>query len=115
MQLFLIVVLCLVLVAVDAFRPLAMRARANANAVTTTTSSTQTRTHTRLAARREEEYRSNMKGGGGIDRSVDSEGEFFESEFDRTPFKERLPVALGFLAAVSLPFIIGLVYLYTNK
>lgn len=36
-------------------------------------------------------------------------------QFDRTPLKDRLPVALGFLGAVSIPFIIGLIYLYTNK
>ena len=36
-------------------------------------------------------------------------------KFDRKPLKERLPVALGFLEAVSLPFVIGLIYLYTNK
>lgn len=43
------------------------------------------------------------------------EGQYFESEFDRTPLKERLPLAFGFLAFVSLPFIVGLVYLYSNK
>lgn len=45
----------------------------------------------------------------------DSEEEFFETDFDRKPLNERLPAALGFLAAVSLPFIVGLVYLYSNK
>lgn len=45
----------------------------------------------------------------------DSEEEFFESEFDRKPLKERLPAAFAFLGAVSLPFIVGLVYLYTSK
>jgi hypothetical protein len=50
-----------------------------------------------------------------ITRSIDQEGEFFESEFDRQPIKDRLPLALGVLAGVSLPFIIGLIYLYTNK
>ncbi len=37
-----------------------------------------------------------------------SEEEYFESEFDRKPLKERLPFALGFLGAVSLPFIVGM-------
>jgi hypothetical protein len=50
-----------------------------------------------------------------ITREKDAEGEYFESDFDRRPIKERLPVALGFLGAVSLPFIIGLIYLYSNK
>jgi len=43
------------------------------------------------------------------------DGDFFESEFDRKPLSERLPVALGFLGVVSLPFIVGLIYLYSNK
>eukprot|EP01031_Cornospumella_fuschlensis_P027033 gene27033-32666_t len=43
------------------------------------------------------------------------EGEYFESEFDRKPLKERLPVALGVLAGVSFPFLIGLIYLYSSK
>ena len=47
--------------------------------------------------------------------NADEDEEYFESEFDRKPFKERLPAAAAFLAAVSLPFIIGLVYLYSNK
>ncbi|KAJ1430258.1 hypothetical protein B484DRAFT_448966 [Ochromonadaceae sp. CCMP2298] len=41
--------------------------------------------------------------------------EYFESEFDRKPLEDRLPLALGFLGIVSLPFIVGLIYLYTNK
>lgn len=36
-----------------------------------------------------------------------NEDEYFESEFDRKSIKERLPVALGFLGVVSLPFIVG--------
>ena len=44
-----------------------------------------------------------------------NEVDYFESDFDRTPLKDRLPIALGFLAFVSIPFIIGLIYLYTNK
>ena len=50
-----------------------------------------------------------------ITRSIDQEGEFFESDFDRQPIKDRLPLAGAVLAGVSLPFIIGLIYLYTNK
>ena len=50
-----------------------------------------------------------------ITRSIDQEGEYFESEFDRQPIKDRLPLAGAVLAGVSLPFIIGLIYLYTNK
>jgi hypothetical protein len=50
-----------------------------------------------------------------ITREKDAEAEFFESDFDRRPIKDKLPVALGFLGAVSLPFIVGLIYLYTNK
>lgn len=41
--------------------------------------------------------------------------EYFESEMDRKSFKEKLPIALGVLATVSLPFIVGLIYLYQNK
>mmetsp|Transcript_27546 Transcript_27546/g.37874 ORF Transcript_27546/g.37874 Transcript_27546/m.37874 type:complete len:105 (+) Transcript_27546:32-346(+) len=47
--------------------------------------------------------------------SRENEGEFFESEFDRAPIKDRLPLALGVLAGVSLPFVIGLIYLYSTK
>jgi hypothetical protein len=36
-------------------------------------------------------------------------------QFDRKPLEDRLPLALGFLGIVSLPFIVGLIYLYTNK
>eukprot|EP01038_Epipyxis_sp_PR26KG_P009577 gene9577-12900_t len=45
----------------------------------------------------------------------ENEGEYFESEFDRKPLKERLPFAFAFLAAVSTPFIIGLIFLFLNK
>mmetsp|Transcript_31265 Transcript_31265/g.34153 ORF Transcript_31265/g.34153 Transcript_31265/m.34153 type:complete len:108 (+) Transcript_31265:113-436(+) len=41
--------------------------------------------------------------------------EFFESEFDRKPLKDRLPVAFAVLAGVSLPFVIGLIFLALNK
>jgi hypothetical protein len=47
--------------------------------------------------------------------SRDSEGEYFASEFDEKPLGERLPYALGFLAVVSLPFVVGLIYLYSSK
>lgn len=36
-------------------------------------------------------------------------------QFDRTPVKDRLPVALGFLAFISIPFLVGLVLLYSSK
>lgn len=45
----------------------------------------------------------------------ENEEEYFVSDFDEKPLKERLPYALGFLGAVSLPFIIGLIYLYSSK
>ena len=45
----------------------------------------------------------------------DEEEEYFESAMDRASFQEKLPLALGVLGGVSLPFIIGLIYLYQNK
>jgi hypothetical protein len=39
----------------------------------------------------------------------------FVIQMDKLSFKEKLPIAIGALAAFSLPFIIGLVYLYSNK
>ena len=45
----------------------------------------------------------------------DKDREYFESEMDRKPFTEKLPAAAAFLAAVSLPFLVGLIYLYQNK
>jgi hypothetical protein len=50
-----------------------------------------------------------------ITRSAESGKDYFESDFDRTPIKDRLPVALGVLFGVSLPFIVGLIYLYSSK
>jgi|AntAceMinimDraft_1070359.scaffolds.fasta_scaffold225935_1 hypothetical protein len=49
-----------------------------------------------------------------ITRESEAE-EFFESEMDRKPFSEKLPAAMAFLGAVSLPFLVGLIYLYQNK
>ena len=50
-----------------------------------------------------------------ITRRIDEEGQYFESEFDRQPLSEKLPLAGAVLAGVSLPFLIGLIYLYSNK
>jgi len=41
--------------------------------------------------------------------------EYFESEMDRMTDKDKLPIALGALGAFSLPFIVGLIYLYSNQ
>ena len=41
--------------------------------------------------------------------------EYFESEMDRKSDSEKLPIALGALGFFSLPFIVGLIYLYSNK
>ena len=49
----------------------------------------------------------------GLKRNNDDE--YFESNMDRMSDSEKLPIAMGFLGAVSIPFIVGLIYLYTNK
>ena len=50
----------------------------------------------------------------GIQRDEEDE-EYFESAMDRASFSEKLPLALGVLGGISLPFIVGLIYLYANK
>mgnify|MGYP001471543209 CR=1 FL=1 len=50
----------------------------------------------------------------GIQRDEEDE-EYFESAMDRASFSEKLPLALGVLGGISLPFIVGLIYLYQNK
>jgi len=47
--------------------------------------------------------------------SRDEEEEFFQPEMDRKSFKEKLPIAIGVFVGFSLPFVIGLAYLYANK
>lgn len=41
--------------------------------------------------------------------------EYFSSEMDQMSDAEKLPIALGGLAFVSLPFIAGLIALYSSK
>ena len=41
--------------------------------------------------------------------------EYFESEMDRRSFKDKLPIAGAALAFFSLPFIVGLIFLYSNN
>jgi len=41
--------------------------------------------------------------------------EFFSSPMDKMSDQEKLPIALGGLAFISLPFIAGLIALYSSK
>eukprot|EP00593_Proboscia_inermis_P009024 CAMPEP_0171322300 /NCGR_PEP_ID=MMETSP0816-20121228/114871_1 /TAXON_ID=420281 /ORGANISM="Proboscia inermis, Strain CCAP1064/1" /LENGTH=61 /DNA_ID=CAMNT_0011820737 /DNA_START=179 /DNA_END=364 /DNA_ORIENTATION=+ len=41
--------------------------------------------------------------------------EFFQTDTDKMSDAEKLPIALGGLAAISLPFILGMIALYAAK
>jgi len=41
--------------------------------------------------------------------------EYFSSPMDNMSDEEKLPIALGGLAAISLPFIAGLIALYASQ
>eukprot|EP00560_Eucampia_antarctica_P002039 CAMPEP_0197835292 /NCGR_PEP_ID=MMETSP1437-20131217/25358_1 /TAXON_ID=49252 ORGANISM="Eucampia antarctica, Strain CCMP1452" /NCGR_SAMPLE_ID=MMETSP1437 /ASSEMBLY_ACC=CAM_ASM_001096 /LENGTH=109 /DNA_ID=CAMNT_0043440617 /DNA_START=53 /DNA_END=382 /DNA_ORIENTATION=+ len=45
----------------------------------------------------------------------DEPDDFFQTNTDKMSDEEKLPIALGGLAFVSLPFILGMVALYASK